>query len=118
MDHRKWSWKKQGSRAGKDLKKSVQKTDAHTHTHTHTHTHEYDGGQNISKPILANRVESQIMLMALYIYRYIHESHGKDIYTYPGIGNGNPLQYSGLENPMDRKAWKTTDYGVAKSWTL
>ena len=24
----------------------------------------------------------------------------------PGIGNGNPLQYSGLENPMDRGAWQ------------
>ena len=29
-------------------------------------------------------------------------------------GNGNPLQYSGLENPMDRGAWQATVYGVAK----
>ena len=27
---------------------------------------------------------------------------------YPGEGNGNPLQYSGLENPMDRGAWQAT----------
>ena len=35
----------------------------------------------------------------------------------PGEGNGNPLQYSGMENPMDRGAWWTTVQGVAKSWT-
>ena len=34
-----------------------------------------------------------------------------------GEGNGTPLQYSGLENPMDRGAWKAPVYGVAKSWT-
>ena len=32
-----------------------------------------------------------------------------------GKGNGNPLQYSCLENPMDRKAWWATVHGVAKS---
>ena len=35
----------------------------------------------------------------------------------PGEGNGNPLQYSYLENPMDREAWWATVRGVAKSWT-
>ena len=34
----------------------------------------------------------------------------------PGEGNSNPLQYSCLENPMDRRVWWTTVYGVAKSW--
>ena len=34
-----------------------------------------------------------------------------------GEGNGTPLQYSCLENPMDRGAWSTTVHGVAKSWT-
>ena len=34
-----------------------------------------------------------------------------------GEGNGNPLQYSCLENPMDRGAWWATVHGVAKSWT-
>ena len=34
-----------------------------------------------------------------------------------GIGNGNPPQYSCLENPMDRGAWRTTVHGVAKSQT-
>ena len=32
-------------------------------------------------------------------------------------GNGNPLQYSCLENPMDRGAWWAAVHGVAKSWT-
>ena len=35
----------------------------------------------------------------------------------PGEGNGNPLQYSCLENPMDRRAWQATARGVAKSQT-
>ena len=35
----------------------------------------------------------------------------------PGEGNGSPLQYYCLENPMDRGAWQVTVYGVAKSWT-
>ena len=35
----------------------------------------------------------------------------------PGEGNGYPLQYSGLENSMDRGAWQATVHGVAKSWT-
>ena len=34
-----------------------------------------------------------------------------------GGGNGNPLQYSSLENPMDREAWWVTVHGFAKSWT-
>ena len=35
----------------------------------------------------------------------------------PGEGNGNPLQYSYLENPMDRGAWWATVHGVTKNWT-
>ena len=36
---------------------------------------------------------------------------------FPGEGNGNSLQYSCLENLMDRGAWQATVHGVAKSWT-
>ena len=36
----------------------------------------------------------------------------------PGGGHGNPLQYSGLENPMDRGAWQATVHWVTKSQTL
>ena len=34
-----------------------------------------------------------------------------------GVGDGNSLQYSCLENPMERGAWWATVHGVAKSWT-
>ena len=34
-----------------------------------------------------------------------------------GGGNGSPLQYSYLGNPMDRGAWWATVHGVTKSWT-
>ena len=36
---------------------------------------------------------------------------------FPGVGNGNPLHYSCLENPMDRRPWWATVHGVAKSQT-
>ena len=35
----------------------------------------------------------------------------------PGGGHGNPLQYSGLENPMDREIWKATVHGVTLDTT-
>ena len=35
----------------------------------------------------------------------------------PGGGNGNLLQYSCLQNPMDRGAWQATVHGVAKNQT-
>jgi len=34
----------------------------------------------------------------------------------PGKGNGNPLQYSCLENPMDREAWRATVHRVTKEF--
>ena len=47
----------------------------------------------------------------------------KDADSFPAVGkipwggNSNPLQYSYLENSMDRGAWQATVHGVAKSWT-
>ena len=44
---------------------------------------------------------------------YLQNEYRK--YTHPyGEGNGNPLQYSCLENPMDRGVWKSTVHGVAR----
>ena len=46
-----------------------------------------------------------------------------DVGSIPGLerssgeGNGDPLQYSCLENPMDREAWWATVFGVARSQT-
>ena len=66
----------------------------------------------------------------LYIWGFPFSSVGKesackagDLGLNPGLGrspregNGNSLQYSCLENPMDRGAWLATVYGVAKSQT-
>ena len=35
----------------------------------------------------------------------------------PGVGSGNPLQYSRLENSVDREAWWATVHGITKSQT-
>ena len=49
-------------------------------------------------------------------------SHAGELGSIPGSGrsfgekNGNPIQYSCLENPMDRGAWRTSVHGVAKTW--
>ena len=49
--------------------------------------------------------------------------HVGDLGSIPGLrrspreGNGNPLQYSCLENPMDRGAWRAAVYHITKSWT-
>ena len=37
--------------------------------------------------------------------------------SYPGEGNGNPLQYSCLENPMDIGAWQATVHGITRNQT-
>ena len=39
------------------------------------------------------------------------------MYAFSGGGHGNPLQYSWLENPMDRGAWQATVHEVTQSWT-
>ena len=41
----------------------------------------------------------------------------RDVGSIPGGENGNPLQYSCLENPMDRGVWHATVHRLAKSWT-
>ena len=50
-------------------------------------------------------------------------ANARNTFSIPGPGssprkeNGNPLQYSYLENPMDRGAWWAAIYGAAQSWT-
>ena len=51
--------------------------------------------------------------MCVYIYTHIY-TH---IYTQLGEGNGTPLQYSCLENPMDGGAWNAAVHGVAEGRT-
>ena len=59
---------------------------------------------------------SQVRLM-LKNLSALQESLILRLGRFPGVGNDNPLQYSGLKNSMDRGAWQATVHGVAKSWT-
>ena len=51
----------------------------------------------------------------LFLYQVIEDV--LTLYPHPGQGYGNPLQYSCLENPMDRGVWWTTIHGITKSQT-
>ena len=55
--------------------------------------------------------------LALEAGRYRTESNFWQVLASPGEGNGNPLQYSRLEDPMGRGAWWAAVHGVAKSRT-
>ena len=48
---------------------------------------------------------------------YVHSQIWPDLFLLPGEGNGTPLQYCCLENPMDGGAWWAAVHGVAKSQT-
>ena len=99
----------------------------YTHTHTHTHTHTY-----IYMYVYGSYIQAHIHT---YIYTYIGfpggarvvknlSANARDTGLIPGSGrssgegNVNPLQYSCLENSMDRGAWKSIVHRVSKSWTL
>ena len=48
---------------------------------------------------------------------HVGTSYSCSLTTSSGEGNGTPLQYSCLDNPMDREAWATAVHGVAQSRT-
>ena len=80
----------------------------HTHTHTHTFIHTYTythvgfpGGSVVKNPPASAGDAGSIPGL------------GRS----PGEGNGGPLQYSGLENSMNRGAWQAIVHRVTKSWT-
>ena len=50
-------------------------------------------------------------------YRYVGASQVAPVVKNSGEGNGNPLQYSSLENSIDRGTWWVTVHGVPKSQT-
>ena len=79
----------------------------HTHTHTHISIHimGFPGGASCKKPTCQSRRCKR--------YRF-HPGLGRS----PGGGHSNPLQYSCLENPIDREAWQASVHRVAKSGTL
>ena len=72
--------------------------------YTHTHTYGFPGGSVVKKPP-ANAGAS----------RDTGSIPGWGIS--PGGGNGNPLQYSCQDNPMDKEAWWAIVHGVAKTQT-
>ena len=49
--------------------------------------------------------------------RDMKETQVRSLGQTPGLGNGNPLQYSCLETPMDRGIWQATVHGVTQSQT-
>ena len=53
-------------------------------------------------------MEQKVQRLPIYISLTLHPF---------GEGNGNPLQYSCLANPMDGGAWQAAVHGVARSWT-
>ena len=79
------------------------------HPHTHTHTHIYMHIHTLGFP--GGRVVKN--LPAITDARDSGSIPGSEIFT--GVGNGNPLQDSCLENPKDRGAWWATAHGVTES---
>ena len=69
---------------------------AYTHTHTHIMAYYSTIGMSEVMPFTTIRMDLEMII---------------------GEGNGTPLQYSCLENPTDREAWKTAIHGVAEGWT-
>ena len=58
-----------------------------------------------------------LVLVISYVFQYpLRSNFSQHILPY-GEGNGTPLQYSCLENPMDRGAWWAAVYGVTQSRT-
>ena len=76
-------------------------SDATEHTHTHTHTHKATKYQI-----------TQIKEFSAFLCMGKKKSR-----VSVGEGNGNPLQYSCLETPMDRGTWWAIVHGVTKRWT-
>ena len=60
------------------------------------------------------KVQVKYASIGFRVTQYIDEKHRHFVEE----GNGNPLQYSCLGNPMDRGAWRAAIYRVAKTWTL
>ena len=86
------------------------------------------GGADIT--IISHRFVGEVDKIYALLYATINDGFGKesacnagDLGSIPGSGRsagegiGYSLQYSGLENSMDRRAWQAIVHGVTKSWT-
>ena len=117
-----------------------------THTHTHTHTQakkirhlffshrkrdwevgfqsRYGSSPGVGTqsylafwPSLVCLLCTKWLLKLQPLHLHYRKKEKKGLATFSGEGNGTPLQYSCLENPMDGGAWRATVHGVAKSLT-
>ena len=68
---------------------------------------------NVVRPLHFCNFHKYIYIMVINTLRQIFQS----FWSINGEGNGNPLQYSCLENPMDGGAWWAAVHGVVKSQT-
>ena len=75
----------------------------------------FPSGTAVKKPPVTQAVMTQASLVAQTVTS-LPAMWEIQVWS-PGEGNGNPLQCSCLENPMDGEAWQATVQGVAKSWT-
>jgi len=103
----------------------------HTHIRTHTHTHTHTGFSNASvvknPPAMQEMQETRVQSLGREGLKPVLWLSGKeftgDVGLIPGLGqspgegNGNPLQYSCLENPLNRGTWQATVHRVIKSQT-
>ena len=100
----------------KDWEFGIKQIQTNTHTHTHTHTYIHTGQINKKELLYSTGFPGGSEVKA-------SASNAGDPDSIPGSGrspregNGNPLQYSCLENPMDEEAWQATVHGVVKSRT-
>ena len=82
------------------------KSHSHSHTHTHTHTHEW-----------ASQVALVVKNPPANVGDIRDPGSIPESGRSPGGGHGNPLQYTCLENPIDRQACRATFHRVTKNWT-
>ena len=91
------------------------------HTHTHTHTHTLTHSLTHSLPRWSNGKESTCIHARTHAVNPPASSGDSGLIPgsgrSPGEGNGNPLQYSCLENAMERGVWWAIAHGVTKSQT-
>ena len=87
------------------LVSAIQQSESVIHTYIHTHTHTYISPLSFSKGFLGGTVVKNLPANE-------GDAGDSDLIPgsrrSPGAGNGNPLWYSCLENPMDSGAWQAT----------
>ena len=92
----------------------------HMHTQTRTHTHKHIHNTHMCRSMCISMTSLVVQLVK---NPTANAGGARDTSLIPGSGrspgegNGNPLQYSCLENPTNRVAWRATIHGLAESDT-